>query len=84
MAERACRYLRHALFRIAQIFGERYALDFSFPSGHTGAAFAAASALHFSRSRMCAPAPAPAALIAVSRLYLYVRCPSDVLAGALS
>ena len=57
MAERACRYLRHALFRIAQIFGERYALDFSFPAGHTEAAFAAASALHFSREAECGPRP---------------------------
>lgn len=56
---------------------------FSFPSGHTGASFAAASALYFGRSRLRAPAFVLAALIGFSRLYLYVHYPTDVLAGAL-
>ena len=56
--------------------------DFSFPSGHTGASFAAVSALYFSRNRLWRVALILAALIAFSRLYLYVHYPSDVLAGA--
>lgn len=57
--------------------------DFSFPSGHTGASFAAASALPFSRSRLWIPSLVLAVLIAFSRLYLYVHYPTDILAGAL-
>lgn len=57
--------------------------DFSFPSGHTGAAFASASALCFGGSRLWIPVGALAALIAVSRLYLYVHYPSDVAVGAM-
>lgn len=57
--------------------------DFSFPSGHTGASFAAASALYFGRSRLWPAALVLAVLIAFSRLYLYVHYPTDVLAGAL-
>ncbi len=57
--------------------------DFSFPSGHTGASFAAAFALYFSKSRLYLPAFILAALIGFSRLYLYVHYPTDVLAGTL-
>lgn len=57
--------------------------DFSFPSGHTASGFAAASALCFAKSRLRFPALILAALIAFSRLYLYVHFPSDVLAGIL-
>lgn len=57
--------------------------DFSFPSGHTGAAFAAVGAMFTSRDRLWIPALLLAALIAFSRLYLYVHYPTDVLAGAL-
>lgn len=57
--------------------------DFSFPSGHTGASFAAVSALYCSRSKLWPAALALAVLIAFSRLYLYVHYPTDVLAGAL-
>lgn len=59
-------------------------LDFSFPSGHTAAAFAAASALGFAgRRRYCLAALVLAALMAFSRLYLYVHYPTDVLGGIL-
>lgn len=57
--------------------------DASFPSGHTGASFAAASALFFRGNRLWIPAAVLAVLIGFSRLYLYVHFPSDVLAGAL-
>lgn len=57
--------------------------DFSFPSGHTGAAFAAASALYFGRDCLWPLALVLAVLMGFSRLYLYVHFPSDVLAGAL-
>lgn len=57
--------------------------DFSFPSGHTGASFAAAAALFFAGSRAWIPAGALAVLIGFSRLYLYVHYPTDVLGGAL-
>jgi len=56
---------------------------YSFPSGHTGASFAAASALFFGRNKFRVPALVMAALIGFSRLYLYVHYPTDVLAGAL-
>lgn len=57
--------------------------DYSFPSGHAGAAFASASALFFSNNRLWIPAAALSVLIGFSRLYLYVHYPSDVIAGAL-
>ena len=57
--------------------------DSSFPSGHTGASFAAASALLFSKSRLAAPALLLALAIGFSRLYLYVHFPTDVIFGAL-
>lgn len=56
---------------------------FSFPSGHTGASFAAASSLFFGKNRFRIPALVMAALIGFSRLYLYVHYPTDVFAGAL-
>ena len=57
--------------------------DFSFPSGHTGASFAAVSALYASRSRLWVPSLILAILISFSRLYLYVHYPTDVLVGLL-
>jgi undecaprenyl-diphosphatase len=57
--------------------------DYSFPSGHTSAAFAAAAALYFGKNRLWIPAVILASLIAFSRLYLYVHYPSDVLVGIL-
>lgn len=57
--------------------------DYSFPSGHTAASFAAASALFFRRSRLWIPAFALAVLLGFTRLYLYVHFPTDVLCGAL-
>lgn len=58
-------------------------VDFSFPSGHTGASFAATAALFFARSLWWRPAVVIAFLIGYSRLYLYVHYPSDVLGGLI-
>lgn len=59
--------------------------DFSFPSGHTASSFAAAG-VFFRRlpGRLGVPAIILAALIAVSRLYVGVHYPTDVLFGMLS
>ncbi|MCR5499120.1 MAG: phosphatase PAP2 family protein [Acetatifactor sp.] len=55
--------------------------DFSFPSGHTGASFAAAVAIFLRNKKWGIPAVILAALVAVSRLYLFVHFPTDVLGG---
>ncbi|MCD8391086.1 MAG: phosphatase PAP2 family protein [Firmicutes bacterium] len=58
--------------------------DFSFPSGHTTASFAAAVSVWLcGGSALAYFALAAAALIGFSRLYLYVHYPSDVIFGAL-
>ncbi|MDD6304870.1 MAG: phosphatase PAP2 family protein [Lachnospiraceae bacterium] len=58
--------------------------DFSFPSGHTGSSFAAAVVL-FCRlpKKYGIPAMILAVLISLSRIYVGVHYPTDVLAGAL-
>lgn len=56
--------------------------DFSFPSGHTAASFAAVAALILAGERkLWIPALALAVFIAFSRLYLYVHYPTDILGG---
>ena len=58
--------------------------DYSFPSGHTTASFAAAlSYLRMKPGRLAALAVVLAALIAFSRLYVGVHYPTDVLGGFL-
>lgn len=60
----------------------RMPADFSFPSGHTAASFTAVAALYFAGERkLWKPALVLAALIAFSRLYLYVHYPTDILGG---
>lgn len=57
---------------------------FSFPSGHSAAAFCAVGVLYGARmKKLLWPSFILACLIAFSRLYLYVHFPTDVLAGAL-
>ena len=58
--------------------------DFSFPSGHTSASFAAATVLVRSGWKAAPVAVLVAVLIAFSRLYLNVHFPTDVLAGVLT
>ncbi len=55
--------------------------DPSFPSGHAATAFAAAGVVAALHPRLRLPALGLAALVAVSRVYLGVHYPSDVLAG---
>lgn len=57
--------------------------DFSFPSGHTLVSFEAAVSIFLYRRTWGWWALALAALIAFSRLYLFVHFPTDVLAGAV-
>lgn len=57
--------------------------DKSFPSGHTLASFESAVVLLINDKRLGIPAIVLAALIAFSRLYLYVHYPTDVLASII-
>ena len=57
--------------------------DYSFPSGHSMASFAAATTLWHTDRRFGLAAFVLAALIAFSRLYLYVHYPTDVLGGTI-
>ena len=55
----------------------------SFPSGHSASSFGAAVFLYLYDKKLGIPAFVLAALIAFSRLYLYVHYPTDVLGGIL-
>ena len=58
--------------------------DFSFPSGHTAASFAGAWAMRRTLPKKCwIPAIILAALISLSRLYVGVHYPTDVIAGVI-
>lgn len=55
--------------------------DYSFPSGHTMASFAAAGALLLTEKKLGICSLVLAFLMGISRLYFYVHFPTDVLAG---
>lgn len=57
--------------------------DYSFPSGHTAAAFAFAFALAPAGKKWTGAAIAFACVMGFSRMYLTVHFPTDVLCGAL-
>ena len=57
--------------------------DFSFPSGHTIASFEASVVLLKNSKKMGIPAFIIAILVSLSRLYLYVHYPSDVLVSVV-
>ena len=57
--------------------------DYSFPSGHTLASFEAAWAIFLFRKKWGAVALGAAVMIALSRLFLIVHYPSDIVFGAL-
>lgn len=57
--------------------------EFSFPSGHTLHAFTAATAIFCYYRKPGVVAYVLAALIAFSRMYLFVHYPTDILAGAV-
>lgn len=60
------------------------AKDWSFPSGHSSAAFASAMVIYKSRpKRLGIPCMILAFLIALSRLYVGIHYPSDVICGAI-
>lgn len=57
--------------------------EYSFPSGHTSSSFSTAFAIFFCHKGYGIPALCLAALIAFTRLYLYVHFPTDILGGLL-
>lgn len=63
-------------------FGEM-STDFSFPSGHTLASFEAATALFLHHKKWGAAALVLAFFVCISRLFLLVHYPSDLVAGCL-
>ncbi len=55
--------------------------SYSFPSGHTGSSFAAAGALFAFNKKLGIPALVLAFIVGLSRMYLFVHFPTDVLGG---
>ncbi len=57
--------------------------DFSFPSGHTLCCFEAATVIFIDKRKFRCAAVSVAVAVALSRLYLFVHYPTDVLFGAV-
>ena len=57
--------------------------SFSCPSGHTGSSFAAAGGLFAFNKKLGIPALVVALMVGLSRMYLFVHFPTDVLLGAV-
>lgn len=57
--------------------------DFSFPSGHSAVCFVTATCIYMNYRRWGIFALIMAALVGLSRLYLYMHWPTDVLGGAV-
>ena len=57
--------------------------DFSFPSGHTIAAFEFATAFALNKPKWTVPVFVLAVLVAFSRLYLYMHYPTDVFTSVI-
>ena len=59
-------------------------IDYSFPSGHTAASVAFTVALYFAgEKKLWKECGVLAVLIAISRMYLYVHYPTDILGGLI-
>lgn len=56
--------------------------SFSFPSGHTASCFAAVGVLLFTHKKIGIPLILFAVIMGLSRMYLFVHFPTDVIAGA--
>lgn len=57
--------------------------EYSFPSGHTSAAFAAAWMIYLNKKKLGIYVLVIAILMGLSRIYLFMHYPTDILGGAV-